>query len=101
MTRLLEFIVNACPSPADTPAVVATNGKEFHNSVDEPAAMFFFKITNEQNLGDVAMARVYGGTIAESQDLVNPRTGNKERISQLLVFNGKTVKESRKFVPVI
>lgn len=89
VTRLLEFIINACPSPADTPAVVATNGKEFHNSVDEPAAMFFFKITNEQNLGDVAMARVYGGTIAESQDLVNPRTGNKERISQLLVFNGK------------
>ena len=90
VTRLLEFIINACPSPAHVKPIKATNGTEFHNSVEEAPAMFFFKISNEQNVGDVAMARIYGGTIAESQDMVNPRTGNKERISQLLVSNGKT-----------
>ena len=90
VTRLLEFIINACPSPAHVHATKAANGTEFHNSTEEAPAMFFFKISNEQNVGDVAMARIYGGTIAESQDLVNPRTGNKERISQLLVSNGKT-----------
>ena len=46
-------------------------------------------VTTEQNLGDVAWLRVFGGTLSESQDLVNPRSGNKERISQLLAFNGK------------
>lgn len=89
VSRLLEFIINACPSPAHTPAVKAANGTEFHNSANDPAAMFIFKVSSEQNLGDVAMARIYGGTISESQDLVNPRTGNKERISQLIVFQGK------------
>ncbi len=89
VSRLCEFIVNACPSPADTPAVKANNGTEFHNSNNDPTALQIFKVTTEQNLGDVAWLRVFGGTLSESQDLVNPRSGNKERISQLLAFNGK------------
>ena len=89
VTRLCEFLINACPSPADTPAVKAMNGTEFHNSNDDPAALFIFKVTTEQNLGDVAWMRVYGGQVAEGQDFVNPRSGNKERISQLLAFEGK------------
>ncbi len=89
VTRLCEFLINACPSPADTPDVKAMNGTEFHNSNDDPAALFIFKVTTEQNLGDVAWMRVYGGQVAEGQDFVNPRSGNKERISQLLAFEGK------------
>ena len=94
--RLCEFLINACPSPADTPAIKASNGMEFHNSNDDPAALQIFKVTTEQNLGDVAWMRVYGGTISKSQDLVNPRTGNKERISQLLMFRGKNREEIEK-----
>ena len=89
VTRLCEFLINACPSPADVPAVKAVNGQEFHNSNDDPAGLFIFKVTTEQNLGDVAWMRVYGGQISEGQDLINPRSGNKERISQLLSFVGK------------
>ena len=32
----------------------------------------------------------------KSQDLINPRTGNKERLSQLLVFRGKNREEIEK-----
>ena len=94
--RLCEFLINACPSPADAPAVKAENGTEFHNSNDDPTAVQIFKVTTEQNLGDVAWMRVYGGTLSKSQDLVNPRTGNKERISQLLSFRGKNREEVEK-----
>ena len=94
--RLCEFLINACPSPADAPAIKAENGTEFHNSNDEPTAVQIFKVTTEQNLGDVAWMRVYGGTLSKSQDLVNPRTGNKERISQLLSFRGKNREEVEK-----
>ena len=96
VSRLCEFLINACPSPADMPVVKAKNGTEFHNSNDDPAALFIFKVTTEQNLGDVAWMRVYGGTVAKSQDLVNPRTGNKERLSQLLAFRGKNREEVEK-----
>ena len=94
--RLCEFLINACPSPADVPAIKAENGTEFHNSNDDPTALQIFKVTTEQNLGDVAWMRVYGGTLSKSQDLVNPRTGNKERISQLLAFRGKNREEVEK-----
>ena len=96
VNRLCEFLINACPSPADVPAVKAVNGTEFHNSNDDPTALQIFKVTTEQNLGDVAWMRVYGGTLSKSQDLVNPRTGNKERISQLLMFRGKNREEIEK-----
>ena len=96
VNRLCEFLINACPSPADVPAVKAINGTEFHNSNDDPTALQIFKVTTEQNLGDVAWMRVYGGTLSKSQDLVNPRTGNKERISQLLMFRGKNREEIEK-----
>ena len=95
-TRLMDFLINACPSPADMPAIKANNGQEFHNSNDDPTAMFIFKVTTEQNLGDVAWMRVFGGTVSKSQDLINPRTGNKERISQLLAFRGKNREEVEK-----
>nr|MCR4848613.1 GTP-binding protein [Bacteroidales bacterium] len=94
--RLCEFLINACPSPADVPAIKAENGTEFHNSNDDPTALQIFKVTTEQNLGDVAWMRIYGGTLSKSQDLVNPRTGNKERISQLLAFRGKNREEVEK-----
>jgi elongation factor G len=96
VSRLCEFLINACPSPADMPVVKAKNGTEFHNSNDDPTALFIFKVSTEQNLGDVAWMRVYGGTVSKSQDLVNPRTGNKERLSQLLVFRGKNREEVEK-----
>ena len=96
VNRLCEFLINACPSPADVPAIKAVNGTEFHNSNDDPTALQIFKVTTEQNLGDVAWMRVYGGTLSKSQDLVNPRTGNKERISQLLMFRGKNREEIEK-----
>ena len=96
VTRLMDFLINACPSPADMPAIKAKNGQEFHNSNDDPTALFIFKVTTEQNLGDVAWMRVYGGSVVKSQDLINPRTGNKERLSQLLVFKGKNREEVEK-----
>ncbi len=96
VSRLCDFIINACPSPVDMPAVKAVNGTEFHNSSDEPTALQIFKVTTEQNLGDVAWMRIYGGTVVKSQDLVNPRSGNKERLSQLLVFRGKNRDEIEK-----
>ena len=84
--RLMDFIVKSCPSPADTKPRKTTAGKEFHNSASEPTALFVFKTANEQHLGEISMIRVCGGTVAEAQDLINPRTGNKERISQLFAF---------------
>ncbi|MDP3463632.1 MAG: elongation factor G [Bacteroidales bacterium] len=89
VSRLLEFIVHSCPSPDLMAPRKTTSGKTYHCNSKEPAAMFVFKISNEQHLGEVSLVKVYGGEIFESQDLINPRSGNKERVSQLFIVNGK------------
>ncbi len=96
--RLMDFIVHSCPSPDLMPGRNTTAGKNFNCKVSDPAALFVFKMSNEQHLGEVSMFKVYGGEIRESQDLINPRTGNKERISQLFVVNGKNRDKVEKVV---
>lgn len=87
--RLMDFISKTCPSPAEAHGRSTTDGRQFTCKVTDPAALFIFKMSNEQHLGEISMIKVMGGEIFEGQDLINPRTGNKERISQLFVMNGK------------
>ena len=96
--RLMDFIVYTCPAPHCMPARKTTSGKEFHCKSSEPAALFIFKLANEQHLGEVSLIKCYGGEIFEGQDLINPRSGNKERISQLLIVNGKTREKIERIV---
>ncbi|VAW29698.1 Elongation factor G-like protein TM_1651, partial [hydrothermal vent metagenome] len=90
VSRLLDFISKSCPAPDDMPSRKTTDGKEFHCSIDEPPALFIFKTSIEQHLGEVSYFKVYGGEISEGMDMINPRTGNKERITQLFALNGKS-----------
>ncbi|HMM12115.1 MAG TPA: elongation factor G [Bacteroidales bacterium] len=89
VTRLMDFISKTCPSPSDARGRSTTDGKYYGCKTSDPAALFIFKMANEQHLGEISMIKVMGGEIFEGQDLVNPRTSNKERISQLFVVNGK------------
>jgi elongation factor G len=88
-SRILEFITKSCPPPDDMPERKTTKGKGYKCSASDPTALFVFKTSIEQHLGEVSYFKIYGGAVTEGQDLVNPRTGNKERISQLFVLNGK------------
>jgi elongation factor G len=57
--------------------------------VDGPTSLFVYKSSVEQHLGDVSYFKVMSGKIGEAQDLVNPVTGNKERVSALYAVAGK------------
>jgi len=87
--RILDFITRSCPPPQDMPARKTKDGKEFKCDVKDETALFIFKTSIEQHLGEVSYFKVYGGDVKEGQDVVNPRTGNKERISQMFLLNGK------------
>ena len=89
MTRILDFVVKSCPAPNGRPPKKTTDGKEYRCDVNDPTAMFIWKTSIEQHLGEVSFFKVRGGDVVEGQDLINPRTSNKERITQLFVLNGK------------
>ncbi len=87
--RLMEFIINVAPGPMKAPAFLSTEGEELVADAAAPAVAFVFKSQVEQHIGEISYFRVVRGTITEGTELVNSRTGNKEKISQLFAVAGK------------
>ncbi len=73
--RLLEFTKNVAPAP----------------KCDEKGqpALFIYKNTVEQHLGEVSYFKVMSGDITAGLDLEDPATGNKERFSAIYAVAGQ------------
>ncbi len=97
-SRLLDFIVKSCPSPINNIPKTDTEGSEIKCTSDGTTKMFIFKTSVEQHLGEVSFFKIFSGEVREGQDLVNTRNGNKERISQLFMLNGKNREKVDKIV---
>ena len=90
--RLMEFIINVAPgptTPTTAPKFVSTEGEELVADDTLPTAVFVFKSQIEQHIGEITYFRVVRGKITEGMELVNSRTGNKEKLSQLFAVAGK------------
>ena len=87
--RLMEFIINVAPGPLKAPKFLTTEGEEIAANADEPTVAFVFKSQIEQHIGEISYMRVIRGKVTEGMELVNPRTGNKEKLSQLFAVAGK------------
>ncbi len=85
--RLMEFIVNVAPSP-EGKVEKTVEGGELKCDPAGPTAIFIFKTAVEQHLGDVSYFKVVSGTLNEGADLVNPESGNGERLSAIYSVAG-------------
>ena len=87
--RLMEFIINVAPGPLKAPAFLSTEGEEIQADEAAPAVAFIFKSQLEQHIGEISYLRVIRGKLTEGMELLNTRTGNKEKLSQLFAVAGK------------
>ncbi len=87
--RLMEFIINVAPGPQSAPKFLTTDGEELAADETQPTVAFVFKSQIEQHIGEITYFRVIRGKITEGMELVNSRTGNKEKLSQLFAVAGK------------
>ncbi len=85
--RLMEFCINVAPSPEGKIAKTLDGG-ELPCSSDGPVSLFIYKTAVEQHLGDVSYFKVMSGVLKEGADLVNPETGNSERLSAIYAVAG-------------
>ena len=90
---LLGFIEIALPSPAAhvrTVALADGSGEvEVTSDPSAPASLFIFKTISDQFSGRISLARVFSGHIATDTQLLNVRTGEKERTGNILNVHGK------------
>ena len=85
--RLMEFIINVAPSP-EGKVEKTTDGGQLPCLSDGPTSLFIFKTSVEQHLGEVSYFKVMSGVLNEGADLVNPETGNGERLSAIYAVAG-------------
>jgi elongation factor G len=87
--RLLDAVCAYLPSPVDIEAVVGTVPGYQDEKVtrrpdaSEPLAGLAFKIATDPFVGRLCYIRVYSGRVDAGQQVLNSRTGKKERISRL------------------
>ena len=96
--RLMEFIVNVVPRPDECNKREDTNGNIIPIDAKKPTSLFVFKTSVEEHVGEVNFFKVITGEVNEGDDLVNQRTQNKERLTQLFVVAGKNKERVSKLV---
>jgi elongation factor G len=86
---LLDAVVLYLPSPLDIPAVKGMSIKgneevEREPSDKAPFSALVSKIMTDPHVGKLIYFRVYSGSLDKGGQVLNARTGNKERIGRLL-----------------
>jgi elongation factor G len=96
--RLLDAIVEDLPSPVKHGGLQAG---EVMLEPDENAELFayVFKTRADPFAGRINMFRVYQGTLRHDSQLLNTRSHSKERVGQLLSFDGSHAGQVEEFGP--
>ncbi len=84
---LLDAIIEYLPSPLDVPPVTGIHkGEEAERPADDeaPFSALAFKIMSDPHVGKLTYFRVYSGELDKGSQVVNTRTGRKERIGRIL-----------------
>jgi elongation factor G len=98
---LLDAVIDFLPSPIDLPPVKGTMLKggddaERKPSDSEPFSALAFKIMTAPNVGKLTYFRVYSGRMEKGGQVLNTRTGNRERMGRLLEMHANK-QEDRDF----
>ncbi|MEM9547823.1 MAG: elongation factor G, partial [Bacteroidota bacterium] len=88
--RIMGFLNDIAPSPADRPAAKLKDGGELECDANGGTSIFIYKTMSEPQVGRVSYFKVYSGSISAGNDLINQANGDQERINQIYVAEGKS-----------
>jgi elongation factor G len=86
--RIMGFIDNICPGPAEVPPPHALSGDPVPCDPDGPPCIFVYKVLSEPHIGEMSFFKVYSGTIRSGMELVNETNRVTEKLNQLFVVEG-------------
>ena len=87
--RIMGFLNDIAPSPADRPDAELHDGNTLACTADDSPSLFIYKTLSEPQVGQVSYFKVFSGTISSGDELINTSNGEHERINQLYVAEGK------------
>ncbi len=95
--RIMGFIHDICPSPADRPAADLEGGGSKPCDPKARPCVFIFKTVNEPKVGNVSYFKVYSGTLKAGDELINADTATAERFTALFACEGKNREQVPEF----
>ena len=91
--RLLSFIAQEFPSPADRAPVKVTakSGEEKERACDPslPTTALVFKTVSDPYVGHITIFRVFSGKVRPDSPVYNATKATEERVGQLFTLRGK------------
>jgi elongation factor G len=95
--------VDFLPAPADLPAIQGINPKTEKTESREPSpnapfSALAFKIASDPHVGSLAYLRIYSGRLKIGSQLLNATTGERERVSRLLLMHANRRKSLQEAV---
>ncbi len=86
---LMDEIVTFFPEPTAHGPLLTTDDTEVPFSVDGDLATHVFKTLSDPYVGRLSFVKVVSGTLKPNAEMINSRTGKKERIGHVLKLVGK------------
>jgi elongation factor G len=95
---LLDAVIDYLPSPLDIPAAVGHEiGSETKVEVvtddNNKFCSLAFKLWTDPYAGKLVFFRVYSGKLKKGDNIYNPRTRRRERVSRLMIIQGSERKD--------
>ena len=96
---MIDAVVDFLPSPLDRGEIKGTDPDDPEkevvrkSDVNQPASAIAFKIMTDPFVGTLTYVRVYSGVIKSGDMLLNPITGQKERVGRLLMMHANKREE--------
>ena len=88
--RLMGFLNDIAPSPADRPEAKLEDGKTLACDPSKETTVFIYKTISEANVGNVSYFKVYSGNLKTGDEITNADNGTVERMNHIYVSNGKS-----------
>ncbi len=97
VSHLLNWINLTLPSADEVPDTIGINPKTKTEErrkriADAPFSAFVFKTYVDAFTGKVSVMRIFSGKIAPEATVLNANTGNKERLGNIMIIEGKKFK---------
>ena len=94
--NIMDDIVSYFPSPSGHGTFTTADGEEHAVAKEGDPIAFAFKTMSDPFVGRLSFLKVSTGTLEPGMELVNSRTGKKERLGKLYVMMGKETQEVKK-----